>query len=163
MIWWVGMDNSSPNTWYPGETWRLTAYKPLAADLSITIPSFSSTAPTLENDLIDYDDIMVVPNPYIITADWDQNVNRRKIQFTNIPAYATVDIYTLAGELIASLDHGGFTNSSTGARGYNSTMVGTVDWKIWTYEYTEAAYGLYIYVVKVGGDVKKVGKFAIIR
>jgi len=34
---------------------------------------------------------------------------------------------------------------------------------ILTYEYTEAAYGLYIYVVRIGDDVKKVGKFAVIR
>ena len=90
-------------------------------------------------------------------------ITRRKIQFTNVPVNATVDVYTLAGELICSLDHGGFTNPDTGTRDYNSTKVGTVDWKIWTYEFTEAAYGLYIYVVKVGDSVKKVGKLAIIR
>lgn len=163
MIWWVGMDNSSPNTWYLGETWRLTAYKPLAADLSISIPSFTSTAPTIDESLIDYDEIRAVPNPYLITAKWDQTINRRKIQFTNVPVNATVDIYTLAGELVCSLDHGNFVNPDTGTREYNSTQIGTVEWKIWTYEFTEAAYGLYIYVVKVGGDVKKVGKLAIIR
>ncbi len=161
-LWEFGWNQSNPNTWYEGETWVATVYRPLAIDFTLT-GTFSSTAPILEDDLIDYDDIQAVPNPYIISADWDQNVNRRKIQFTNVPAYATVDIYTLAGELIASLDHGGFTDPDTGTRDYNSTTVGTVDWKIWTYEFTEAAYGLYIYVVKVGDDVKKVGKLSIIR
>jgi hypothetical protein len=162
-LWAFDWDEWSADTWYENETWVATVYKPLAADLSVTIPSFSNTAPAIEDSLIDYDDIMAVPNPYIINAEWDQNRNRRKIQFTNVPANATIDIYTLAGELIASLDHGGFVNPDTGTRNYNSDMIGTVDWKIWTYEYTEAAYGLYIYVVKVGDDVKKVGKLAIIR
>jgi hypothetical protein len=161
-LWEIGWNQSNPNTWYVNETWEAAVYKPLAMDLSLT-RTFTNTAATIEDTLMDYDDIMVVPNPYIITAEWDQTINRRKIQFTNVPANATIDIYTLAGEMIASLDHGGFVDPSTQTRDYNSTMIGTVVWNIWTYEFTEAAYGLYIYVVKVGDDVKKIGKFAIIR
>ena len=79
---------------------------------------------------------------------------RKKIEFRNVPPNSTVDIYTLSGELIASLSHGDE---------YNSSRIGTVEWNIWTYEYTEAAYGLYIYVVKTADGQKKVGKFAVIR
>ena len=125
--------------------------------------TFSTTAPAFEDTLIDYDDIQVVPNPYYVLAEWDRNVNRRKIMFTHVPQNCTVDIYTLSGELVASLDHSGSALDPVGTRGYNSDRVGTVVWNIWTYEYTEAAFGLYIYVVKVGDDVKKVGKFAVIR
>jgi hypothetical protein len=71
-----------------------------------------------------------------------------------VPVNATIDIYTINGELVSSLDHGPT---------YNSTEIGIVRWNIWTYEFTEAAYGLYIYVVKIGDDVKKIGKLAIIR
>jgi hypothetical protein len=83
--------------------------------------------------------------------------------FTNVPQNATIDIYTLNGEMVASLDHSGSALADVGTRGYNSDRIGTVTWNLWTYEFTEAAYGLYIYVVKVGDDVKKVGKLAIIR
>jgi hypothetical protein len=85
------------------------------------------------------------------------------MQFTNVPANSTIDIYTLSGELVASLDHHGDATAAAGSKGYSSNQVGTVDWNIWTYEFTEAAYGLYIYVVKTDDGQTKVGKFAIIR
>ena len=115
---------------------------------------FTTIAHSIQDSLIDSDNIQVVPNPYLIRAEWDRSANGRMIQFTNVPVNGTVDIYTLSGDLIASLDHGPT---------YNSSELGTVVWNIWTYEFTEAAYGLYIYVVKVDDSVKKVGKFAIIR
>ena len=77
--------------------------------------------------------------------------------FTHVPAECTVDIYNLAGELVASLDHTGSVTATEGERGYSSDRIGRVEWNIWIYEFTEAAFGLYIYVVK------KFGKFAVIR
>ncbi|MFO7768427.1 MAG: hypothetical protein R6W82_05675 [bacterium] len=115
---------------------------------------FTTAAAEVVQEEVDLDEVVVVPNPYYVFAEWDKNVNQRKIQFRNVPPNSTVDIYTLSGELIASLGHD---------EEYNSTEIGTVDWKIWTYEYTEAAYGLYLYVVKTADGQKKVGKFAIIR
>ena len=150
-----------------GLTWRdlhgLTAYynfqHPMGAGYQY---SFSTTAPAIEDSLVDLDDIVVVPNPYYIYAEWDQSVNRRKIQFRNVPVDSEIYIYTISGELVAILDHTGDATAVAGARNYNSNRIGTVDWNLWTYEYTEAAYGLYIYVVKSDAGTK-VGKFAIIR
>jgi hypothetical protein len=124
---------------------------------------YTVTEPAFEDSLIDLDDIKVVPNPYYVYAEWDQSNNRRKIQFTNVPMDSEIQIYTLSGELVAILDHHGDATAVAGGRGYNSNRVGTVDWNIWTYEFTEAAYGLYIYVVKTDDGRTKVGKFAIIR
>jgi len=124
---------------------------------------FSTSAPAIVDSLIDLDDIKVVPNPYYIYADWDLSNNRRKIQFTNVPINSEIQIYTLSGELVAILDHHGDATAVAGGRGYNSNRVGTVDWNIWTYEFTEAAYGLYVYVVKTDDGDVKIGKFAIIR
>jgi hypothetical protein len=125
--------------------------------------TFSTTVASVQDSLVDLDDIKVVPNPYYIYADWDLSNNRRKIQFTNVPINSEIQIYTLAGELVAILDHHGDATATAGGRGYNSNRVGTVDWNIWTYEFTEAAYGLYVYVVKTDDGQTKVGKFAIIR
>jgi hypothetical protein len=148
--------------WTVGDVWTLVPYKVVKGYDGQSF-TFSTTAPATEDTLIDYDDIQPVPNPYYIMAEWDRNINRRKIMFTNVPANSTIDIYTLNGEMVASLDHSGSALDDVGTRGYNSDRIGTVTWNLWTYEYTEAAYGLYIYVVKVGDDVKKVGKLAIIR
>jgi hypothetical protein len=155
-------DDATNPYWDVGDVWTLTPYKVLKGYAGDSY-TFSTTAPAMEDTLFDADDIMVVPNPYYIMAEWDQSVNRRKIMFTNVPQNCVIDVYTLAGELVASLDHSGSSLGDPGTQGYNSDRIGTVTWNIWTYEFTEAAYGLYIYVVKVGDDVKKIGKFAIIR
>ncbi|MFC1530444.1 hypothetical protein ACFL6R_06995, partial [Gemmatimonadota bacterium] len=103
------------------------------------------------------------PNPYYIYADWDQGDYRRKIQFTNVPANSTITIFTLSGEMVAELDHHGSATAVAGGRGYNSDRIGTVDWNLWSYEFTEVSYGIYLYIVKTDSGRKKVGKFAIIR
>jgi len=148
--------------WSVGDVWTLVPYKVLKAYAGSSY-AFSTIAPALSESLIDYDDIKVVPNPYYVHAEWDQSVNQRKIMFTHVPADCTIDIYTLSGELVASLDHSGSAADIVGSKGYNSDRIGTVVWNIWTYEFTEAAFGLYLYVVKTSDGVKKVGKFAIIR
>ena len=153
---------SSGDTWrdLQGETVYLNYVHPMGPGWQY---EFSTTAPTLEDTLIDLDDIKVVPNPYYVYAEWDNSNNRRKIQFTNVPENSEIQIYTLSGELVAILDHHGDATATAGGKGYNSNRIGTVEWNIWTYEFTEAAYGLYIYVVKTDGGQTKVGKFAIIR
>lgn len=148
--------------WEVGDVWTLVPFKVLKGYAGQTY-SFSTTAPAIEDTLIDYDDIRVVPNPYYVHAGWDQSINRRMVHFTNVPVDGTIDIYTLTGELVASLDHSGSALDEVGTRGYNSDRIGTVVWNLWTYEFIETAFGLYIYVVKVGNQVRKIGKFAIIR
>lgn len=52
----------------------------------------------------------VYPNPYRINAAWDgANEDTRKLYFYNLPARAEVRVYTVAGDIIAELDH----NSAT--------------------------------------------------
>jgi len=152
--------------WDVGDVWTLQPYKVLKGYAG-TSYTFSTIAPAFEDTLIDLDAIKVVPNPYYVQAEWDQSVNRRKIQFTNVPVDCIIDIYTISGELVASLDHSGSALAESGERKYNSDRIGTVVWNLWTYEFTEAAYGLYIYVLKftdsTGRERTKIGKFAIIR
>jgi hypothetical protein len=154
LVWMWELNQSDPDTWFDGETWTAEVFRPLAVDGTLSF-SFDSTAPTIADSLFTMDDIKVVPNPYYIFAEWDRSDITRKIQFTNVPNNSTIDIYTLSGELIAVLEHS--------EANYNADKIGTVDWNLWTYEFTEAAYGLYIYVVKTDDGRTKVGKFAIIR
>lgn len=148
--------------WDVGDVWTLTPYMTMIKEAGSSF-TFSTTEPTITDSLVTLDDIKVVPNPYYIYAEWDLSNNRRKIQFTNVPMNSEIEIYTLSGELVAILDNHGDATAVAGGKLYNSNRVGTVDWNIWTYEFTEAAYGLYIYVVKTDDGETKVGKFAIIR
>jgi hypothetical protein len=154
--------STNENYWDPGDVWTLTPYMTLIKEAGQSF-TFSTTVPAITDSLVDLNDIKVVPNPYYVYADWDLSNNRRKIQFTNVPINSEISIFTLAGELVAILDHHGDATAIAGGKQYNSNRVGTVDWNIWTYEFTEAAYGLYVYVVKTDDGKTKVGKFAIIR
>jgi hypothetical protein len=153
----IAFDEDDPDHeyWAVGDVWLLEPYKTLKYFAGNDYP-FTTTAPTSDQAEVTLENVRVVPNPYFMNAAWDISANRRKMQFRNVPAGSTVDIYTVAGELVASLSH-------EQERGYQSSAIGTVEWNLWTYEYTEAAYGLYIYVVKAPNGDKKIGKFAIIR
>ena len=98
--------------------------------------------------------IRVVPNPYIVSAYWESDPNRLKIQFTNLPRRCKIYIFNLAGELINTLDHWA-PDSDPGT--------GSEDWNLWTVNRQEVAAGLYVYVVETPEGDKKIGKFAIIR
>ena len=148
--------------WSTGDVWILRPYRTLKYHVGESF-EFSTSAPQIVNDDIDLSRITVVPNPYCVSAAWDSGENDRKIQFRNVPADCRISIYTLSGELITILDHHGSALDVSGARGYNSDRIGTVDWNLWSYEFMEVSYGLYLYVVKTDDGRQRVGKFAIIR
>lgn len=94
--------------------------------------------------------VRVVPNPYIVTADWEFDEFSRKIQFQNLPSECTIHIFNVAGELVQTLHH-------------NNVYDGSEDWNLWTSNRQEVAPGLYIWVVETPDGDKDMGKFAIIR
>jgi hypothetical protein len=96
------------------------------------------------------DQIRVVPNPYIVSAYWEQNQYRKKIQFTHLPKEAIIKIYTLTGEYVQTIYH-------------NDPFSGAEEWDLVTYNRQEIAPGLYIYTVETPDKKKHVGKFAVIR
>lgn len=103
--------------------------------------------------------IRVVPNPYVVAERWEPPLppgissgrGPQKIDFTNVPAGATIYIFTARGELVATLKHD------------KDIADGTVSWNLKTKENLDAAYGVYFYVVDAPGIGQKTGKFAIIK
>ncbi len=93
------------------------------------------------------DKIRVVPNPYIARAGWESVEGERRLEFINLPVKATIRVYTLAGDLVQTLDHDG---------------AGTFVWNMLTSNGQGIAPGLYFYHVEseVG---ERVGKFAVIK
>ncbi len=93
-------------------------------------------------------EIKVVPNPYIAHAQWENTEGIRKIQFTHLPDVCKIRIYTLAGDLIQTIDH----NNDTG----------TEEWDMLTVNQQGVAPGIYYYHIesKYG---EKLGKFVVIK
>ena len=104
-------------------------------------------------------DIYAVPNPFIF-GDERRSFgldNPYKIEFRNMPERATIRIYTLAGDLIRTIEHGPDTRGN---------LFGTASWDQKSDSGLLVAPGLYIYHVRsqtegVSGDIT--GKLMIIR
>lgn len=151
-----------------------------SGDVANGVPSLESakvlrrvipgTKPTSREDVPVY----VYPNPYYANAYWDGSQERlRKIYFANLPARCEIRIYTLAGDVVAALDHDAETYNGSGINWFeqysdNRTTPqmagGEHAWDLITRNDQAIASGLYLFTVedKQTGTVKR-GKFLIIK
>ena len=115
------------------------------------------------------DAIRVVPNPYIVTEAWDIYIRMGKVMFTHLPAICDIRIYTVAGDLVKTIEHRGIreagnpTPGSFTAADYTLAGLGYEEWDLTTNNQLAVAFGLYVYVVETPNGMKKVGKLAIVR
>ena len=114
----------------------------------------------------------VYPNPYYGEAYWDGNSERlRKIYFFNLPAVCEITIYTLAGDIVKTIQHNNLSNGSDirwfetfASDGKQKLAGGEQPWDLIS-DYDQAvATGMYLYTVKDenNGEIKR-GKFLIIK
>lgn len=113
----------------------------------------------------------VYPNPYRINAAWDGGTARtRKLNFYNLPSRASIRIYTLAGEIVAEMEHDADTYAGD-IRWYETFSAdnrqlsgGEHSWDVMSENNLNIAGGLYLYTVEDAdtGDVQH-GKFVIIK
>ncbi len=103
-------------------------------------------------------DISVVPNPYVVTnvlerLDLQNPRDRgpRKIYFNHLPKECTINIYTVAGNHVQTLNHSSGLDD------------GTEHWDLTTKDNFPLAFGVYIYHVDAPGVGEKVGRFAVIK
>jgi hypothetical protein len=121
------------------------------------------------------DNIYVVPNPYRGSSSFDGYVEGdtkgdrgRRLWFVNLPMRCNVQIYTLAGDLVAEFEHNGATQTDiltiSKAAEFGMSSTGMHAWNLLTRNNQIIASGLYFFSVKDHdtGNVK-VGKFAVIR
>ncbi len=126
---------------------RFITNKPNASD---DIFTFSTKAATISADLVDLDDIKVVPNPYIVRNMWEPSRDYSRIAFTHLPDKCTIRIYTLSGDHLQTLEH------------ESATFDGNENWDLLTKNSQKIAAGVYIYYVDSEYG-EKIGKFAVVR
>lgn len=101
------------------------------------------------------DKIIVVPNPYVISSQFEIPSNRpdlradRAIQFRNLPKECTIRIYTIVGELVQTLH-----------KNDNSNFI---NWDLLSSESARIGYGLYIYHIETRTGGTKIGRIGIIK
>ncbi len=96
------------------------------------------------------DKVRVVPNPYVVANSWETGQSRI-IQFTHLPAQATIYIYNVAGELIRTLHHGP-----------SDLTPSVTEWDLKNYDNQLVAPGAYFFHVE--SDIGQTsGKFVVIQ
>ena len=118
--------------------------------VTVNPPVISVTKEELDRML---DEVRVVPNPYVVNAAWETEQNVRRLRFMFLPGVCDISIYTIAGELVAKLQHDDGT--------------GDHEWNLLTQSGQEVAFGVYLYMIDTvdssGIKHQKVGKFMIIK
>lgn len=106
---------------------------------------FTATLPPREN----LNEVLVVPNPFVIGEGFSQPGVQDRIQFVNIPNPCTIRIYTVRGDLVKTIN----VSEGEGA---------IVSWDQVTDFGQFVESGIYIFHVESKGE-SKIGKFAIVR
>jgi hypothetical protein len=97
----------------------------------------------------------VVPNPFIVTSAFDFNSDRHEIHFTGLPEQCAIKIFTLAGELVKTIDYSRNDPANPG--------LSFARWALKTEFGSEVAYGVYLYHIDAGTLGTRMGKIAIMR
>ncbi len=111
--------------------------------------------------------VTVVPNPYRTDANYtlenggwegrgiNWNETNRLIKFIYLPPNCTIRIFTLVGELVATIEH------RPGSPGYDPER-GEEDWHLFSQSNRAIASGVYLFTVESDFG-RQVGKFVIIK
>ncbi len=132
-----------------GDTLYFYTEKPFrdGDEFTFSAADYQEEVPLTEDDLAA---IKVVPNPYMVSAQWEQSQYRKKLLFTNLPTECKITIFTLTGEYVNEVVHENLYDDSA-------------EWDLTTVNRQEVAPGLYVYTVELPDGKKHIGKFAIIR
>ena len=99
------------------------------------------------------EEVYVVPDPYIVTNAWETNEFGKKLMFTNLPSNCTIKIYTILGEIVDTVEHGGDSQTSSGY----------AFWNMRTRNDQFIAPGVYLYHAETPDGHETVGRFLVIK
>jgi hypothetical protein len=99
------------------------------------------------------DDVRVVPNPYRGSANWEEwtgsGARLGKLYFMNLPEKCTIRIYTIAGDLVRTMEH-------------HDVAYGAEPWDLTGEAGVQVASGIYIFHIDAPEYGEKIGKFAVL-
>ena len=164
LTWWVNYTGETDSVFYKkygrrigeGDTLYLYTDMPFTSKFKYT---FKVRGQKIDNNTAkeSLENIKVVPNPYVVTSLYDpQNPystgrGLRNIQFIHLPQNCTINIYSVDGSLVRTIEH-------------NASMRdGSEKWNLQNKDNMEVAYGVYIYHVDAPGVGDHIGKIMLIK
>jgi hypothetical protein len=130
-----------------GDQFTIRTYKPFRKEIYYEFST--SKARYSSNQQVDLNKIRVVPDPYIVSNEWETSQFGKKIMFNHLPNECKISIFTVSGDHVVDLHH--------------DDGKGFMFWDMRTRNDQFIAYGLYVYVVSIPNGQKKVGKFLVIK
>ncbi len=104
---------------------------------------------------------LVVPNPFRQVSGLLDAGEEKRLEIVGIPARCTIRIYTMAGEIVQTIDHDGFGSEAWGSSTGDNNNYMLTQWA------TNVAPGIYLYHItsQVPGHEGEtaIGKFAILK
>ena len=106
-------------------------------------------------------EVLAVPNPYRVDQDYtfesggwegrarDWNENKRLLKFIHLPPKCTIRIFTISGDLVATLVH-------------EDPVRGELEWNLLSESNRALASGVYVFTVESDFG-RQIGKFVLIR
>ncbi|MDE2826153.1 MAG: hypothetical protein OXL40_02440 [Bacteroidota bacterium] len=145
----------------PGIPYRhwVTSYDLDGNESGFTAYTFHALAakPAPSNDM---SEVLVIPNPFRQVSGLSDPSEEKRISFLNIPGQCTIRIFTVAGELVRTIEH----NDGFGEEAWGSAMHGDY---LLTRFFQNVQPGVYIYHIEshVQGHEgeSSIGKFMIIK
>ncbi|HTY38679.1 MAG TPA: hypothetical protein VMH23_16285 [Bacteroidota bacterium] len=157
-------------------------------DTNHVVTNDTLTSPALESAFTDNDtlviipfapskslgEVKVVPNPYRTDQDYtaenggwegvgrNWSESQRVIWFIHLPAVCTVRIFTLTGDIVATLRHDDPERQALERLDGQPRPVGQEEWHLLSESGRAVASGVYIYTVESQYG-RQIGKFVIIR
>jgi hypothetical protein len=130
-----------------GDQFTIKTYKPFREGIYYTFgTTASSKTASDENTLAN---IRVVPDPYIVSNVWEKSEFGKKLQFNHLPDQCTINIYTLIGDFVASIEH----DSNTGY----------AFWDMRTKNDQFIAPGVYLFHASTLDGHENTGRFLVIK
>ncbi len=83
-------------------------------------------------------EVVVLPNPYRGNADWEEGAG--KVVFTNLPTEATIRLFSVAADHVATIEHG--------PRGSQTTSATSAFWDLRSDVGSQVAAGIYIFYIE---------------
>jgi hypothetical protein len=118
--------------------------------------------------------VKVVPNPYRTDIDYTYEAGgweglgrewtegKRVIWFIHLPAKSTIRIFSLTGDLVATIDHDDPIRQAQEKLDSKPRPVGQEEWNLLTGSGRAIASGVYVYTVESDYG-RQIGKFVVIR
>lgn len=111
-------------------------------------------------------DIRVVPNPYYATSTYDTDQFNRRVKFFGLHDSCTIRIFTVAGDLVRTLEHDATSDNDAGEDAGGNNVEQTTSLEGWDLKNENGfwvASGVYIAHIEVPGVGNTFVKFAVIQ